>query len=63
MSPAEPRLDEAEAVACQLEAALEAAARMASPRNTPDFERAAWLHALALDLSKRLLRVIKDGTA
>ncbi len=61
MTTAETRLDEAEAVAAQLEAVLEAAARMASPTGTPDFERAAWLHAVALDLSKRLLSVIKGN--
>jgi hypothetical protein len=65
---AETRLDEAEAVAGQLEAVLEAAARMASPAGTADFERAAWLQAVALDLSKRLLSVItgnesEGGTA
>ena len=63
MSPTETRLDEAEAVAGQLEAVLEAVARMASPAGTADYERAAWLQAVALDLSKQLLRVIKDGTA
>ena len=61
MTTAETRLDEAEAVAGQLEAVLEAAARMASPAGTPDFERAAWLHAVALDLSRGLLSVIKGN--
>ncbi len=60
---AQHRLDEAEAVAGQLEAVLEAAARMASPAGTPDFERAAWLHAVALDLSRGLLSVIKGSDA
>jgi hypothetical protein len=59
----ETRLDEAEAVAGQLEAVLEAAARMASPAGTADFERAAWLQGVALDLSKQLLLVIKGNDA
>ena len=63
MTTAETRLDEAEAVAGQLEAVLEAAARMASPYGTPDHERAAWLHAVALDLSKQLLLAIKGSDA
>ncbi len=63
MKPAETRLDEAEAVACQLEAVLEAAARMASPAGTADFERAAWLQAVALDLAKQLLLVIRGNDA
>ncbi|MBP6816823.1 MAG: hypothetical protein KA169_18170 [Burkholderiaceae bacterium] len=63
MSPAEPRLDEAEAVAGQLEAVLEAAARMASPAGTADYERAAWLHAVALDLAKQLLLAISGNDA
>ncbi len=63
MRTAETRLDEAEAVACQLEAVLEAAARMASPAGTADFERAAWLHAVALDLAKQLQLVIKGSDA
>ena len=61
MSPAETRLDKAEAVAGQLEAVLEAAARMASPAGTADYERAAWLHAVALDLSRGLLSVINGN--
>ena len=63
MKSAETRLDEAEAVAGQLEAVLEAAARMASPAGTPDFERAAWLHAVALDLAKQLLLAISGNDA
>ncbi|MBK7278103.1 MAG: hypothetical protein IPI51_22515 [Betaproteobacteria bacterium] len=63
MTTAETRLDEAEAVAGQLEAVLEAAARMASPYGTPDHERAAWLHAVGLDLAKGLLRVIRGNDA
>ncbi len=61
MKSAETRLDEADAVAGQIEAVLEAAARMASPAGTADFERAAWLQAVALDLSKLLLSVIKGN--
>jgi hypothetical protein len=57
------RLDEAEAIAGQLEAVLEAAARMASPYGTPDHERAAWLNAVALDLAKQLLLAIKGSDA
>lgn len=63
MSTAEDRLVEAEAVTHQLEAVLEAAARMAAPFNTPDFERAAWLNALALELSQRLLRELYGSYA
>jgi hypothetical protein len=63
MRTAETRLDEAEAVAGQLEAVLEAAARMASPAGTADFERAAWLQAVALDLAKQLLLVIRGNDA
>ena len=59
MTTAETRLDEAEAVAGQ----LEAAARMASPAGTADFERAAWLQAVALDLAKQLLLVIRGNDA
>ncbi len=63
MTAAETRLDEAEAVAGQIEAVLEAAARMASPAGTADFERAAWLQAVALDLAKQLLLVIRGNDA
>jgi hypothetical protein len=63
MKSVETRLDEADAVAGQIEAVLEAAARMASPAGTADFERAAWLQAVALDLSKQLLLAIKGSDA
>ena len=63
MRPAEIRLYEAEVVARELEAVLEAAARMVGPYGSPDGERAAWLHAVALDLSQRLILVIKGTNA
>lgn len=57
------QLDEAEAVAHQIEAVLQAAARMASPAGTPDFERAAWLHNIALGLSQKLVEVFAGKAA